>query len=59
MSPRNAVHLNERFAELNAILAGIAVLRILIVAVDALSSGFVVNPMWYLWLGIVLWRSKH
>ena len=30
-----------------------------IVAADALLSGFVVNPVWYLWLGIVLWRSKQ
>jgi hypothetical protein len=29
-----------------------------IVAVDALLSGLIVHPVWYLWLGIVLWRSK-
>ncbi len=29
-----------------------------LVAVDALLSGFVVNPVWYLWLGIVLWRGR-
>ncbi len=29
-----------------------------LVAADALLSGFVVKPVWYLWLGIVLWRSK-
>jgi hypothetical protein len=27
-----------------------------IVLVDALLSGFIVNPVWYVWLGIVLWR---
>lgn len=29
-----------------------------LVAVDALLSGFVVNPVWYLWLGMVLWRGR-
>lgn len=28
-----------------------------LIAVDALLSGFVVNPVWYLWLGMVLWRG--
>jgi hypothetical protein len=26
-----------------------------IVLVDALLSGFIVNPVWYVWLGVVLW----
>ena len=26
-----------------------------IILVDALLSGFIVNPVWYVWLGIVLW----
>ena len=29
-----------------------------IVLVDALLSGFIVNPVWYVWLGIVLWGSS-
>lgn len=29
-----------------------------IVLVDALLSGFIVNPVWYVWLGIVLWRTS-
>jgi hypothetical protein len=28
-----------------------------IVLVDALLSGFIVNPVWYVWLGIVLWGT--
>ena len=30
-----------------------------IVLVDALLSGFIVNPVWYVWLGIVLWHRKN
>jgi hypothetical protein len=26
-----------------------------LVLVDALLSGFIVNPVWYVWLGVVLW----
>jgi hypothetical protein len=29
-----------------------------IVLVDALLSGFIVNPVWYVWLGIVLWGAS-
>ena len=29
-----------------------------LVAGDALLSGFIVNPVWYLWLGMVLWRGR-
>ncbi len=28
------------------------------VLVDALLSGFIVNPAWYVWLGIVLWGAS-
>jgi len=28
-----------------------------IVLVDALLSGFIVNPVWYIWVGIVLWGT--
>ncbi len=30
-----------------------------IVLVDALLSGFIVNPLWYLWLGVVLWQGRN
>ncbi len=30
-----------------------------VVLVDALLSGFIVNPVWYLWLGVVLWRANY
>lgn len=29
-----------------------------LIAVDAIVSGFVVNPVWYFWLGFVLWRGQ-
>ncbi len=29
-----------------------------IVLMDALLSGFIVNPVWYVWLGVVLWRAS-
>ena len=29
-----------------------------IVLVDALLSGFIVNPVWYVWLGVVLWGAS-
>jgi hypothetical protein len=29
-----------------------------IVLVDELLSGFIVNPVWYVWLGIVLWGTS-
>jgi hypothetical protein len=28
-----------------------------IVLVDALLSGFIVNPVWYVWLGVILWGA--
>ncbi len=28
------------------------------ILVPALLSGFIVSPLWYLWLGLVLWRTK-
>jgi hypothetical protein len=30
-----------------------------IVLVDALLSGFIVNPVWYLWLGVVLCQERN
>jgi hypothetical protein len=30
-----------------------------LVLVDALLSGFIVNPVWYVWLGLVLWEANH
>jgi hypothetical protein len=29
-----------------------------IIAYPAILAGFLVNPVWYLWLGIVLWRRE-
>jgi hypothetical protein len=29
-----------------------------VVLVDALLSGFIVNPVWYVWLGVVLWGTS-
>jgi len=29
-----------------------------IVLMDALLSGFIVNPVWYVWLGVVLWGAS-
>jgi hypothetical protein len=29
-----------------------------IVLLDALLSGFIVNPVWYVWLGIVFWGAS-
>lgn len=29
-----------------------------VIAVDILLTGFVVNPIWYLWLGYALWRGR-
>lgn len=29
----------------------------LAIAVPALLTGFVINPAWYAWLGVVLWRG--
>jgi hypothetical protein len=29
-----------------------------IILVDALLSGFIVNPVWYVWLGVVLWGAS-
>jgi hypothetical protein len=29
-----------------------------IILVDAVLSGFIVNPVWYVWLGIVLWATS-
>jgi len=33
-------------------------LGILLVVVVALLSGFIVNPVWYVWLGVVLWGAS-
>jgi hypothetical protein len=30
----------------------------LLIVLPALLSGFVSNPVWYIWLGIVLWRGR-
>jgi hypothetical protein len=29
-----------------------------IIVVPALLEGFVVNPVWYVWVGVVLWRER-
>jgi hypothetical protein len=29
-----------------------------VIAITAILNGFLVNPLWYLWLGIVLLRSS-
>ncbi len=29
-----------------------------LIAVDALVSGFVLNPVWYIWLGWALWSGR-
>ncbi|HKZ86056.1 MAG TPA: hypothetical protein VJ793_20670 [Anaerolineae bacterium] len=29
-----------------------------LIVVPALLEGFLVNPIWYIWLGLVLWRGK-
>ena len=29
-----------------------------VIAVDILLTGFIVNPIWYLWLGYALWRGR-
>jgi hypothetical protein len=29
-----------------------------VILVDAVVSGFVFNPLWYLWLGFGLWRGR-
>ena len=31
----------------------------LLIVVPVLLSGFVVNPIWYIWLGIVLFRGRR
>ncbi len=28
-----------------------------IIVIPALLTGFVINPLWYVWLGLELWRS--
>ncbi len=30
-----------------------------LIAVTALLSGFIINPAWYVWLGLVLWRGQN
>ncbi len=29
-----------------------------VILVPAVLAGFLANPIWYIWLGITLWRSK-
>jgi hypothetical protein len=29
-----------------------------IIVIPALLEGFIVNPVWYIWLGLALWREK-
>jgi hypothetical protein len=31
----------------------------LVILVPALLNGFLINPGWYIWLGVVLWASKR
>ncbi|MBI2845597.1 MAG: hypothetical protein HYX86_03515 [Chloroflexi bacterium] len=28
-----------------------------IILIPALLAGFVLNPLWYIWLGLVFWRK--
>jgi len=30
-----------------------------LIVVPALATGFLVNPVWYVWLGLVLWRQSR
>jgi hypothetical protein len=30
-----------------------------IIVVPALLAGFLVNPIWYIWVGLVLWRAQQ
>ncbi len=31
----------------------------LVIVAPALLAGFLVNPIWYIWLGLTLWRGQH
>jgi hypothetical protein len=31
----------------------------LLIVVPALLAGFIVNPLWYIWLGLTLWRAPR
>jgi hypothetical protein len=62
--------LPRRLGQLGYLMAALAIILYLgrlivldstnpLILVPALLAGFVVNPAWYLWLGIVLWRGPQ
>jgi hypothetical protein len=64
---------NERFPKMLSYLGYLAAVLLIIlylgrliiytptnpvILIPALLSGFLVNPIWYIWLGISLWGSR-